>query len=387
MIIYNKTWLSNLMLLNLVEEDYEKGLIPEEEWKAVQNKCIHEFYSPNIFIRVGLFLLTSITSLFSSGFLSLIMLDGDIIYKYGWPLFLAVIHYLALEFIVREKNHYRSGVDDALLWISAGLLTTAFVMATNADEHYLLLAAFIFVLSGLLSLRFADSLMSLVSYLALLALVFFGWQKLGTIGNITMPFVIMLVSGGIYQLLRQHVDTSGTKFYANSMAVLRVATLLSFYAAGNYFVVKELNDILDGSVSRSIPLGWFFWSWTVGMPLVYLFFGIRQKNTILLRSGLLLIAAAAGTYKAYYRLMPIEYTMVLCGAISLTVCYFVSRFLRTPKNGFTCMELKKEYLMEELKLESLVVSDSFSETAVPVVETGTSFNGGHFGGGGSSSGY
>ncbi len=49
MIIYNENWLSNLRLLNLVKEDYEQGLVPEDEWKAVRRKCVHGFYSPNIF--------------------------------------------------------------------------------------------------------------------------------------------------------------------------------------------------------------------------------------------------------------------------------------------------------------------------------------------------
>jgi uncharacterized membrane protein YgcG len=331
--------------------------------------------------------LTIVTCSFSSAFLSLLVADAELYDNFGWFIFLAIPHYLALEYVVREKHHYGSGVDDALLWISSGFLTVAFVMATNADEHPLLFSVFIFALSGILSIRFVDSLMSLCCYLSLLAAVFFGWQKVGPIGNATMPFMIMAISGGIYLLLRRNVNITAIRFYSRSMSILQIASLLSFYAAGNYFVVKELNDMLNGTVSTSIPFGWFFWSWTVGMPLAYIFFGIKQKNTILLRVGLLLIAAAAGTYKAYYQLMPIEQTLVLCGAIALLISYFITRYLRQPKKGFTSKELKKEYLMEQLQLDSMVVGESFADAGVPVTEAGVSFGEGHFGGGGSGGGF
>jgi hypothetical protein len=384
MIIYHKLWLNNLRRLNLVEEDFGDGLVPESEWNAVQKACIHGFYSPNLFMRVGLFFLTIVSSLFSSGFLSLLV--SSAMDSFGWPLFLGIAHYLALELLVRKNHHYRSGVDDALLWISSGLFTTAFIMATNADDNPLVLSLFIFLVSAVLSIRFSDSLMSLVWYCALLAVVFFGWQKIGPLGNATMPFVMMLVSGISYWLVRKNVDNALFRFYSNSMIVIQVAALISLYAAGNYFIVKELNDILNGTVSKSIPFGWLFWVWTISIPLIYIFFGVKQKNTILLRTGLLLIAAAAATYKAYYKLMPIEYTLIICGALALLISYIITRLLNPPKNGFTTKQLKKDYIMEKLQLESLVISESFADAAIPV-EEGFEFGGGEFGGGGSGGGY
>lgn len=385
MIIYNETWLSNLRRLHAVEQDYQDGLVPEIEWHAVQKASEHGFYSPNVFMRVGLFALTIITSVFSSGLLTAIVLSNGGIDNFGWPLLLAIVHYLALEYQVRVNHHYRSGVDDALLWISAGLLCTSFVMATDAEGFGL--ACFVFLLAGILSLRFTDAVMSAVCYLAFLAMVFFGWQKIGSLGNATMPFIMMLVSAGVYRLIRLKLDSVETRFYTHCMLVLQVASLLSLYAAGNYFVVKELNGMLNGTVSKSIPLGWFFWAWTVTMPLLYIYGGLKQKNAILLRSGLLLIAAAAATYKAYYRLMPVEYTLVLCGVAALLIAYLVNRYLSTPRNGFTRKQLRKDYLMEELQIESLIVSESFSETAVPLEENGREFGGGQFGGGGSGGGF
>lgn len=387
MIIYNKAWLSNLTVLENVKRDYEEGLIPDSEWAAIKAKYSHGFYIPHLFIRAGLFFLTVITCIFSSGFLSLMLADSGFIDSYGWILFLAIAHYVALEVTVQQKFHFRSGVDDALLWIFMGLLTIAYIMGTDADETPLVLAIFIFVVSALLAVRFADTLMSLLVYLSALAAVFFLWKELGAWGISTMPFILMAFSGSVYRLVKKNLNNPKTAVYQNSMSVLQIAGLLSLYAAGNYFAVKELGDMLNGTESKSIPFGWFFWAWTVGMPVVYIFFGVKQKNVILLRTGLLLIAVAAATYKTYYQLMPLEFTLLLCGAAAVVISYFLIRYLQSPKYGFTYKKLSAAYLMDELKVESLIVSESFAETGIPPANTGTEFGGGQFGGGGASSRY
>lgn len=387
MIVYNRTWLANLILIDSVKKDYDEGMIPDDEWAAIRLKYTHQFYSPNIFIRAGLFLLTIVISAFSTALLTLFMAESGIVENSGWILFLAIANYIALEVIVQQKFHFRSGVDDALLWISGGLFTFAFVTITNADQNYLALSAFVFVVSAFLSLRFADALMALVGYASILAVVFYSWQELGTLGTSTMPFLIMLFSGAIYWVIRLNINNPKTRFYANSLDLLQIASLLSLYAAGNYFAVKELGDMLNGSVSKSIPLGWFFWIWTMGLPFIYIFSGLKQKNVILLRMGLILIGVAALTYKNYYKLMSLELTFIICGTLAVALSYFLIRYLKQPKHGFTYKELSKVYLMDELKVESLVISESFAETGVPPDETGTALGGGRFGGGGAASGY
>lgn len=387
MISYNKTWLENLHLLNTVEDDYNDGLIPQNEFRAVKQARPVGFYTPNTFVRLGLFVLTLISASFASGFLSLMAADANFLEQWGWPLFLGLAHYVALELVIREKHHFRSGVDDALIWISGGLLTVSFAMAMNADDNPVLFAGFILVISAALAIRFVDSLASLISYAALLALIFFSWQKIGAWGNATMPFLMMLVSATVYFIVRKASRSSLEQYYGLCFVILQVASLLSLYAAGNYLVVKELNDLLNGTVSKSIPFGWLFWSWTISLPIIYIISGIRQKNSILLRTGLLLIAAAAGTYKAYYQLMPLEYTLVLSGILALATAYIVSRYLQAPKNGFTVKELRKEYLMEELQIENMLVGETMADQAETAVDAGVEFGGGSFGGGGSSGGF
>ncbi len=392
MIIYNKTWLTNLLLIDGVEKEHQDGLITDTELKNIKEKYPVGFYSPNIFVRVGLILLTMVISGCASGLLSLMMADSTMVTSYGWLIFLGILNYVALEVMVQNKFHFRSGVDDALLWISGALWVSAFAWAVSDRYYsedfsgvYLVASAFVCVLSSILAIRFADMLMGLVAYLACLVFVFFAWQKIGAWGTATMPFVLMVFSGLSYWVVRLKLNHPKTVYYTNSMTVLQAGTLLTLYLAGNYFVVKELGDELNGTVSESIPFGWFFWGWTIGLPFIYIAFGIKQKNVILLRTGLLLITAAAITFRNYHHVMPVELALILSGAIALGISYAVTRYLRTPRHGFTCEELNKEDLMDELKVESLVIAESFSDTAQPVADQGIKLGGGHFGGGGATS--
>ncbi|NEU06993.1 hypothetical protein GZH53_01600 [Flavihumibacter sp. R14] len=388
MIIYNKTWLSNLLLIREVEKQYHAGLVSDDELRNIKRAYPIGFYTPGFLARVGMFLLTVVISVFSSSFLSLVFAEARIVEYYGWFIFLGIIHYVILEKMVRVNHHYRSGVDDALLWIFAGLFAGSFYWAVeSSSEQYLLASGFVFLLCLFLTIRFSDILMSLVAYLSALAFVFFAWQKTGAFGLATMPFLLMTFSGLSYVIAKRYENKDITRFYTNNFLILQVISLITFYISGNYYAVKELNDMLNGTVSETIPLAWFFWLWTIFLPFIYIGLGIRNRNRVLLRSGLLLLVAAVLTFRYYYHLMPLEQALSLGGIILLGLSVWVTKYLHTPRKGFTAAEVKTQREFELLNLESLAIADTFSAAVEPVAEEGTSFGGGRFGGGGASGGY
>jgi hypothetical protein len=96
---------------------------------------------------VGLFILTCVIIAFSDGLLSLFILDG-VSSPGGWALFLAVLTYAGLELIIYLKKHFRSGVDDALLFMVACQFVTAFAFILFSEkEDFLVLSLVIFVVT------------------------------------------------------------------------------------------------------------------------------------------------------------------------------------------------------------------------------------------------
>ncbi|RQO67977.1 hypothetical protein DBR43_26075 [Pedobacter sp. KBW06] len=389
MIIYNRTWLKNLDLQNQLKRAHRLGDITAEELKQMEEKYPVGFYTPNIFVRAGLFILTQIITSFAGGLLSLIFSSmGDLITSPGYFLFLGLISYVALELIVQQKHHFRSGVDDALMWTAAGLILAAFIGYLSIAQRNSLSAPFecyvfffAMVLAGYFTLRFADMLMAVVSFLSLICFLFFSRELFGFYAAAIRPFLIILVSAGVYFLC---VYWKKYKDYENCLTAMQVFCLLIGYAAGNYFVVKEMGSMINQPLQEGegLPLGWFFWTWTIALPFVYIALGLKRKEVILLRSGLILIAAAAFTFRNYYHVMPIEGALSLVGAALLAIAYGVIRYLKTPKKGFTYEELDDDQLLDKIKVESLIVGETFSgPSAAP---EGSRMGGGSFGGGGSS---
>lgn len=86
MIAYNKLWLANLRLQADVKENLNKGYITVEEFKNIKDKYPVGFYTPGLFARIGLFILTIIVVTFANGILSLLFASAsDNAYSIGLP--------------------------------------------------------------------------------------------------------------------------------------------------------------------------------------------------------------------------------------------------------------------------------------------------------------
>jgi len=387
MIAYNKTWLTNMLLQAEVKKDLQNGCITHVEFKNIAAKYPLGFYSPNIFVRIGLFILMS----FGSGLLTLMFASSGLIETSGWFFFLGLLSYGALEFMVHANHHFRSGVDDALGFIAACLFDTGFCILLYHSGHgfYLPLSGFIFLLNFYFAARFADMFMSAVCCIALFAFAYFGWTTAIPGGLATVPFALMLASGGVYWLTHSYNKRAAFINYRNCLIVAQLVCLVTLYASGNYYVIQTLSDELHGNsgANSPVPFGAFFWVWTIGLPLVYVSFGIKKKDVILLRTGLLLIVISVLTFRTYYHILPTDVMLVIAGTVILGIAYGIMKYLKTPKHGFTYEETNDPDLMDHLKIESLLVAETFSTAPVAPADSGAKFGGGDFGGGGSSSNF
>jgi hypothetical protein len=391
MIIHNKTWLNNLRHHEQFEDDHDAGCLTDNELKTLKAKYFVGFESPGIIMRIGLFVLTLIIVFFSAGSLSLLLSEAHLIDNFVWPLILGIANYIILEKWVKDNYHYGSGVDNALIMTTAGFIIGGFgwMMDTIApsQSHFIAISIFTLAVSVYLILRFADLLMSVLGCLSLLAFIFFAWQKLGSFGMATLPFVLMLVSGCIYYFSKRIIKHSEAYYYDHCLHVIQVVSLLTLYLSGNYYVVNELSNQLHNTPGAPLPFGFIFWMITILFPLGYIAWGIKTKNIIMLRIGLLLVAGAVYTFRTYYHVLPIEVALSIGGAVMLLISYAVIKHLKTPRHGFTTAPLKRSSVLDHLNLESIIIGETFGNTGAAPTDAGSRFGGGSAGGGGSSSGY
>ncbi|MEO8768897.1 MAG: hypothetical protein ABI402_02390 [Ferruginibacter sp.] len=383
MIAYNKTWLYNLFVQSEAETAYNESCITREEKECIVVKYPAAFYTPNIFIRIGLFILTIIILIFSFGLIALLFWSAAKASVSGLAIFFAIIAFAAMEYMLQRKKHYQSGVDDALLWIAAISLFCGIVLPNNFDELTTCLVGFIITL--ICTTRYADRLMAATCFLSFLGIVFFISMNIGGFVKAIVPFIVMAISLVTYILAKKKNDTETFNVYGQCLVIIEIVSLFTLYAAGNYWVVRELSNSMFNlhlQPGQSIPFGFVFWGFTIFIPLFYLFLGIKKKDAVLLRVGLILVAAIVFTVRYYHTVLAIEIAMLLAGSIMIVIAWTLTRYLRVPKHGFTQQELNSRNVMDNMHIESLILAETFSQQ--PQTTEGTKFGGGSFGGAGAS---
>lgn len=390
MIAYNHKSLDNLLISEEVQQALSRQLISKEEADAIEKAYPVDLYSPNLFIRIGLLLLTTLVAMMAYGFFCIAILSSSEKAFGTLTLVSSLVTYAALEFFARQKKYYRSGIDDALTWLSM----TFFVAAINLLSEDTLSLFYQSMLIGLLACwflyRFGNVLAGGVAFVSFLLVVFAGLTPLGTIAKSIMPFLIMAICFVVYWLAHQYKHINVLRHYKACFTLIEILALLLLYAAGNYYVVREVSDSmfeLDLKPGQSIPGAWFFWTATILIPLVYIFRGIQKRSAILLRTGLVLIAAIVFTIRYYHHVAPLEIAMTIGGIIMILVAYGVTKYLTPAKHGFTHAEPNDPQVTGLLQLESLIVAQTYPQTPVAGQDQHFDFGGGSSGGAGSSGGW
>lgn len=390
MIAYNHKSLDHLLMNEEAKTALNHTLISKEEADAIEKVYPVNFYMPNLFIRIGLFLLTAVIVLMVFGLFCLMIMGGGSDIKFGiLTLFFSLLIYAGLEFLIREKNHYRSGIDDAMIWLSMGFMITA-VNLLYPSISLLGQSILIFILSSYFLLRFGNILMGGLAFISFPCIVFYAVIPLGDMAKTAMPFLLMAISFFVYWFMSKHRKNNRLKHYKNCCTLIEILALIILYVAGNYFVVREVsNSMFDLNLKEgeSIPGGWIFWIPTVLLPIVFIFKGIQKRNVILLRTGLILVGAIVFTIRYYHHLAPLEIAMSIGGIIMICIAYIITKYLTPPKFGFTHAEPNDPKLAGLLQLESLVVTQTFHQTTPIEPDKKFDFGEGSGGGAGSTGNY
>ena len=382
MIAYNTEWLDNNKVQEQLEETLNNNCITGEEMNAAATQYKTGFYTPNIFIRIGLHILTAVIIAFSCGLFGLVFLSSSSEATFSILLiFFGIVCYAMLEVMVRTKNHYCSGVDDALLLYAAVFIISGMNVFGNMPAFGNAFLIMIFALYGFI--RFTDRLMAFITVVALLAFVFFILAEIGGIAKAIAPFVLMLVSAAVYFISNLLTSKHECRYHHSCLTVCKVTALVSFYFSGNYFVVREASNVffdLQLKPTDSIPFAWLFWLFTISVPLVYIAWGIIKKDIVLIRTGLLLSIFIVLTVRFYYAVLPAETAMILAGVILIVIAYALGKLLKPSRAGFTALQTAAHTDKTIIQnLEAIVIAETLS-SGQPQQQN--RFGGGNFGGGG-----
>ncbi|MEP6583700.1 MAG: hypothetical protein ABJA90_05525 [Ginsengibacter sp.] len=380
---YNITDLYNQIVLQEASDAFQTTCIKEESYKKIIQSHTSKLYTPNYFIRIALGIVTIIAVLFTSILLGLLFASSG-----SSPLMIlcflfAVACYVALELIVKTKHHYNAGVDNILMTSVIVFFTSTFFMY-DSTTNYILISGVMMVLSLYLCVRFTDAFMATISYICLFIFIFLLYLKLGTIAKITAPFVMIFLSAFVYLLMKKLEVKEHLLIYNFCIRAVMFFTLLTFYASSNYFVIKELSNEMFGlnlTTHDGIPFGWLFWMLTILIPLSYIFYGVKKKDFLFIRTGLGLIAATVFTIRYYENFLSAELAMLSAGVIMVGVSYALIQYLKISRHGYTSRNLHPAN-KNLLNVEALIIAQTLGTTSK--TDNNNLFGGGSGGGGGAS---
>jgi hypothetical protein len=379
---YNERELCNKYVHEQATEALRTACISQESYKNILQAQPSKLYTPNYFIRIAMGLLTVVSVLFSGLLLWLFTSASSDAAITTVLVFLAIICYIALELLVKVKQYFNAGVDNILMCMLIAFVVSAFFISDQ--DSLLIISCVIMIITLWLSIRFTDAFMSVVCYCCFFVFVFMAYIKAGEFAMATASLMMMAVSAIVYLLMKKLAGSTTFKYQFCFNAVT-FFTLVTFYASGNYFIVKELsNQMFHLTPNNPLPFGWLFWIFTLIIPPAYIIYGIIKKGLLLVRTGLGLIGATIFTVKYYYTVLPTEIEMLIAGILLVGLSYALIKYLAISKHGYTSQNMYRRE-NEILNAEALIIAETFNKN--PTKENQGLYGGGTGGGGGATGEY
>ncbi|MEQ8925366.1 MAG: hypothetical protein RLO81_06100 [Fulvivirga sp.] len=387
MLGYDKIRQANYFHKIHLNELKNEGLVSNEEHSVIEKNMGPAYNTTNIFVNIGLFILTYVIVSSALGFLGLLLSDV-ISEQNGWVFSLIVavgLLFFLQKVIIDDRKNFRSGIDDALLYGGIGFLCLAFfiLFETVFFNDPLKSCLFFIPLLGLPAKIYQDRLLYGLTLFSIYSVFFLLFHKLGGVFLLLIPFGLMLLSFIFYRF--STTKASKVEFEADQECweVIQWISIIVFYLSGNIFVVTELSTELGlvDAFPKAIKL--FFYGFTIVIPLLYIFHGLKNKKLIFLNLGLALIAVGVFSIKYYHNLMSLELALLLGGIALLAVAYSAMRYFKNGKWNITTEP--DNNLTDGLNLESIVIDQTLSK--VGDIDTKFKGEGGKFGGGGASGAY
>lgn len=334
----NNLFFEKVAIKSLLIDLYDVGILPEQENDNFKIK----FYSPSIYIQIALFIATVAGLAFVAGFMFLLFNFSNVVF------ILAAIISVLIFFWSLKAHHYNSGIDNASLYMSIAFFNIFF--AANFSISITLISLLVAVTCATAAFLLKDRFLAIAAFLSLL-------YYLVNLNLLNANLVLLAVSLVLFifsALAGRNCSVSNDKIFSTLKYVS------SFFAAISPSIVFE------GKYFLYAPAGF--------LPVLLIFFAVKLKNLLLLRTGILALLFNIASIIFLFSGLKFYGLFCLVSVLILLLCIVVIKILNVPKSGFVCVEIDEV---------------NNAETVTPFLPENSAagefkYGGGSFGGGGAS---
>lgn len=387
---YNPQWSENDFIQKTAQKWLKQGFLSKEQSMEIEKNYPHDYYDPNIFLKIGLFIFTILAASVSVSLMSLFLywiyenhLNAGIVIQ---SLLVGGVFLTLLESLIKGRKLYHSGVDNALIYMALGsFCTVIYFLFENLNPSTWLFLILFLPLFIATTIRYAESVVCTLTYFLIMG-IFVTIALESFWGKTLLPFIIMIVSAGMYFAVKKLSTRKDYLYYETCLTILKTLSLITFYLGGNYLIVREGNALINNlslSVSPQVDFAPMFYFFTAIIPLAYIFFGLRYRDRLILILGLITLGFSIFTYKFYFSVLPIEIALTVGGILLIALAGGLIHYLKTTKHGFT---YQPDDEFEGFNLEAMLMSQLI-QSKIPQQGDTFRFGGGDSGGGGAGGNY
>ena len=387
---YNPLWSESDFIQRTAQKWLKQGFLTKVQFTEIEKMYPVNYYDSNVFLKIGLFIFTILAAGFSIGIMSIFFVD---IYNSNLNVVMVIqslmigsVFFFLLENLIKNRQLYHSGVDNALIYMALGAFCTTiyFLFEKSNPSTWLFLILFLplFVAT---TIRYAESVVCTLTYFLIVGIfVMIALESFW--GKILLPFILMIVSTGMYFLVKKLSSRKDYLYYETCLTIFKTLSLITFYLGGNYLIVREGNALINNlylSTSPQVAFAPMFYFFTTIIPIAYLFFGFRYCDRLILILGLITLGFSIFTYRFYFSIIPIEIALTLGGILLITLSAGLIHYLKTAKHGFT---YQPDDDFEGFNLEAMLMSQII-QSKIPHQGDTFRFGGGDSSGGGAGGKY
>ena len=389
MIAYNKNWLDALMIKNKSKTLFKKGLINEGQLADVENKFHEKFYTPNPFLRIGLFAFAVVLTSCFAALIVWLFIDTikDEVMGGFFAIFISIILWLALEFLIKRSKHYGSGVDDAFLYMATVLFISGVALIIFKNSNFnngvlpLLLISFIFL--AFLSIRYVDRFCAILAFICAAGIILKILLLTPEFLTTYFPFILAFFSAAVFVSSEKVLKNNHLRYWHSIANALSISGLFGIYLFLNLYFIHNLYATIFLFIKTGILFSFILKITTVIIPLIYLWIGIKNKNRQFLHLALVTIILSVATFFHYSNNIKIEILLLFAGMLTTAIAWGLIKYLKNDRKGFTYKEENDTAYLPNM--EALLIVQSFGHSEGHDQEM--KFGGGEFGGGGAGGEY